>query len=228
MLGLAVLGRYRAGMRKVTVGVVLIFLAAGCGATKPGGPQPGASSAPQADTFADEGEPGVPEPTLTSHKVGEAFAYTETFSDSTKPVDWSVTVTKIVCGLPVLKNAADNPKWQGDDAIPRHIDAKPPAGKVFCRLDATLKNVGRTSASGPESFGDLVTDLGEFAATYDEETSLPNNLLEAENAPTSPFNPGDTARSVKVWSVPAAAKAVAVLFPDNTVYDKASHRIEVS
>ena len=60
-----------------------------------------------------------------------------------------------------------------------------------------------------------------------EGTISPNAPLEQEKAPTGPFNPGDTARVVKVWAVPADARPQAVLFPDTTAFDVSAHRIAV-
>ncbi len=94
-------------------------------------------------------------------------------------------------------------------------------------MDATLKNVGKTPASGSQGFGNVVTDQGEFEASYEEDVTYSDNLQEAAKAPASPFNPGDTAKVVKVWSVTAGAKPLAVLFPDTTVYSGPTHRISL-
>jgi hypothetical protein len=214
------------GRRTRGVALVPMLLLAGC------------SSTPESEgrgAGEDLGEIGVELPTapaLTDHKLGEAFTYQERFSDGTAPVDWQVTVTKLQCGLIVLKNAADNPAytsgdWSSDNVPPENIDATPAPGKAFCRMDATLKNVGKTPASGAESFGDLETDKGRFAANYDEDVSISSNLLEIAKAPTGPFNPGDTAPVIKIWAAPVDAKPQAVMFPGDTVYDKSSHRISV-
>ncbi|MEV4619934.1 hypothetical protein AB0J74_14655 [Asanoa sp. NPDC049573] len=190
---------------------------------------------PQGEAAAS-GDIGITEsvaPSLIPHQIGQSFPYRETFSDDTSPVDWQVEVTKVQCGIRVLKNAADNPaytsgNWSSDNVPPERIDAKAPSGQAFCRMDATLKNVGNTPASGTEDFGNIDTDKGQFASSYDEDAYIASNLLEDEDAPGSPFNPGSTARVIKIWTAPADAKPLAVLFPADTAFDKSSHRIMVS
>lgn len=167
------------------------------------------------------------EPPLTQAAVGTPFDHQETFSDGTAPVEWQVTVNKVQCGLTVLKKAARNPEWQGDDAIPEFLDAKPQAGQEFCRMDATLKNVGKTPGTGAQGFGNIVTDQGEFKASSDDE-DYAYNLAAIEKLPTGPFNPGSTAKVIMIWQVLAGAKPAAVLFPDTTVYSGPTHRIAVS
>ncbi|MEV6599310.1 hypothetical protein AB0M36_21015 [Actinoplanes sp. NPDC051346] len=111
----------------------MAFLTAAAGCATPRNP-------PVADGVGiDPGEIGVAEssaPAMSAQELGKPFAYQETFSDGTAPVDWQVTVTGVRCGLAVLKNAADNPEytsgdWSSDDVPPERIDAKPAAGKVF-------------------------------------------------------------------------------------------------
>ncbi|MFI5491907.1 hypothetical protein [Actinoplanes sp. NPDC051859] len=208
-------------LKKLMIGAVLLA-ATGCSSTSEA-PPPSAT---------DAAEAGLGVQARSVQQVGRPFAYQETFSDGTSPVDWEVTVTGISCGLTVLKNAADNPEytsgtWSSDNVPPERIDARPPAGKEFCRMDATMKNTGRTPATSTESFGNLDTDRGEFAASYEEDMSLSANLLAMDKAPNGPFNPGDTARVVKVWTVPVGAVPAAVLFPSNTLYDSSVFRVEV-
>jgi hypothetical protein len=205
--------------RITSVALLALLAMVGCSSAEP----------PTDAADQDPGEIGAA-PTMAAQHVGKPFPYQELFTDGTPPVDWEVTVTKVQCGLKVFQNAADNPAytsgdWSVDDVPPEQIDATPAPGKTFCRMDATMKNAGRTPASGPESFGNLETDQGQFEAGYDEDASISANLLEMAKAPTGPFNPGDTARVVKVWSVPADAKPVAVLFPGESVLGPSSHRI---
>jgi hypothetical protein len=208
-------------MRSVLCGVAAVALLLGaCSNSEPSSPSP----APEP---IGEEEYGFSKPPLEQAAVGTPFDHQETFSDDTAPVDWRVTVNKVQCGLTVLKKAASNPDWQGDDAIPRFIDAKPAAGQEFCRMDATLKNVGKTPGSGAQGFGNIVTDQGEFQASSDDE-EYARNLTEVEELPTSPFNPGSTAKVIVIWQVGAGAKPTAVLFPDTTVYSGPTHSIAVS
>ena len=171
------------------------------------------------------------ESALTMQRLGVPFEYQEAFSDGSAPVDWQVTVATVRCGIRLFKQAADNPAytsgdWSSDSVPPERIDAKPSAGMEFCRMDAAMKNVGRTPASGTESFGNLVTEAGEFAAAADDER-IAENLMADEETPQSPFNPGATAKVVVVWSVPEGSKPIAVLFPAATAFDQPSHRINV-
>jgi hypothetical protein len=213
-----------------TIGAALLMLATAAGCSSAADPTVADGAG------VDAGEIGVETssaPALSEQQLGKPFRYQETFSDGTAPVDWEVTVTGVRCGLTVLKNAADNPAytsgdWSSDDVPPEQIDAEPAPGKAFCRMDATMTNVGRTPAGGTENFGDLETDRGRFAAGYEEDMTLSANLLEMEKAPGGPFNPGDAARVIKVWSVPTGAEPVAVLFPGDTAYDKSAYRIAVT
>jgi hypothetical protein len=183
----------------------------------------------------DIGEIGVEAssaPALIAQKTGTPFPYQQTFSDDSKPVDWEVTVDKIECGIPVLKKAAENPaynsgEWDSENVPPQTIDAKAPKGQAFCRMDASLKNVGRAPAGSAEGFGNLETDQGEFASRPEDDMYTTSNLLELEKAPTGPFNPGATAKVIKIWTVPADAKPQAILFPDTNVYSEAEYRIAI-
>jgi hypothetical protein len=215
---------------KRTIGAALVVLLMAAGCSSPEDTPVGDAAGEDVGEIGVEGSSG---PAMSAQELGKPFRYQETFSDGTAPVDWEVTVTRVRCGLTVLKNAADNPDytsgdWSSDNVPPEQIDAKPAPGKAFCRMDAAMKNVGRTPASGTENFGDLETDKGRFAAGYEEDMTLAANILEMEKAPSGPFNPGDAARVVKVWSVPTDAKPMAVLFPGDTVYDKSSYRIAVA
>ena len=176
---------------------------------------------------AEEEEIGVSEQPLVQATVGAPFNHQETFSDDSAPVDWQVTVNKVQCGLTVLKKAASNPEWQGNDAIPRSIDAKPNAGQEFCRMDATLKNIGKIPATSAQGFGNIVTDQGEFQASSDDE-EYATNLTEVEELPTSTFNRGSTAKVIMIWQVNAGAMPTGVLFPDTTVYSGPTHLVAVS
>ncbi|MEU4558507.1 hypothetical protein AB0F72_08955 [Actinoplanes sp. NPDC023936] len=207
-------------MRRLLSGAVMAaVLLTGCSSN---------SSTPPAEPDPDgEAEIGISEPSLVQAKVGTPFDYQQTFSNTSDVVDWQVTVTKVECGLKVLKKAASNPDWLGDDDVPRFVDAKPADGQEFCRADATQKNVGKTPGTGAEDFGNLVTDQGEFQASSDDE-EYASNLAEVEELPTSPFNPGSTAKVIAIWQVTAGAKPTAVLFPGTTVYSGPSHSIAVS
>lgn len=204
--------------------MVLVMVAAACAAPA----TRGTVAAPEKAAA----EPVAAEPTLAPQRLGTPFRYRETFSDDTAPVDWQVTVTAARCGATVLPMAADNPAyvsgdWPLDKVPPTHIDARPPAGWVFCRLDATLENVGRSPASGVEEFGNLVTSRGEYTFT-EADKSIAENLQEAEKLPGGPFNPGTTARVIKIWTVPAGTTAEAVLFPQESLWDQPAHRIALS
>lgn len=203
------------------VTAIAALLLAGCTTAEPTEPLQG-EPAP-----GEEGELGYSEPPLIQAAVGTPFEHQETFSDNSAPVDWQVTVTNVECGLTVLKKAASNPEWQGGDEVPRFIDAKPEDGQEFCRMDASLKNVGKTPGTSAQGFGNLVTDQGEFQASSDDE-EYASNLTEVEELKTGPFNPGSTAKVIMTWQVTAGAKPAAVLFPDTTVYSGPTHSIAVN
>ncbi|XVU28846.1 hypothetical protein ACQPZJ_17840 [Actinoplanes sp. CA-054009] len=169
---------------------------------------------------------------LAAQRVGVAFRYRELFSDETPAVDWAVTVTGVKCGITIFPDAADNPDytsgdWSSDDVPPEHVDARPASGWEYCRMDATMKNVGRTPASGTEEFGHLVTDRGEYAFSGLDET-IAANLQRAEDFPVGPYNPGMTARLIRVWTVPTGTRAEAVLFPQDSLFDHPAHRISLA
>ncbi|XVV15985.1 hypothetical protein ACQP2X_17015 [Actinoplanes sp. CA-131856] len=203
-------------------------LAGGCGG-------PGDEVAPWASAEATAGMAAADEADdaeLAPQRVGVAFRYQERFSDDTPAVDWAVTVAGVTCGITIFPDAADNPDyvsgdWSSDDVPPERIDARPASGWEFCRMDATLKNVGRTPATGTEEFGHLVTDRGEYAFSGLDET-IAANLQRAEDFPVGPYNPGMTARVIRVWTVPTGTKAEAVLFPQDSLWDEPAHRISLS
>jgi hypothetical protein len=208
------------GLRLFAAAAVVLMLPAGCGTNQ--------RTARQTPTA---GPTGSPSPRFKSEKLGQPFTYQQTFSNTPDVVDWEVTVTKVQCGIAVLQDAADNPaytsgKWSSDNVPPERIDAKAPDGQTFCRMDATLKNVGKTPSSGAEDFDNLETNKGSFAASQDDDR-IANNLLKLEKAPESPFNPGTTARVIRIWTVPQDARPVAVMFPGTTVFSGPTYRIEV-
>ncbi|MEV5764728.1 hypothetical protein AB0L34_09145 [Micromonospora sp. NPDC052213] len=163
-------------------------------------------------------------PQLQRAKIGQAFEYTQTFSDNTPPAHWRITVTKLVCGIRSIPRAAANPKWQGESDVPQYITATPEPGKEFCRVDATLTNIGKTPGSSMD-FADVVIDKGQFASSSndDEVTSNLNNLLNEDTT----TNPGDTVKAARVWTVPTGSTPIAVLFPFETVFSGPTHRIEM-
>ncbi|WP_091553322.1 hypothetical protein [Micromonospora pattaloongensis] len=157
-------------------------------------------------------------------KVGQPFEYTQTFSDNSPPVQWRITVTKLVCGIKSIPHAAANPKWQGESDVPEYITATPEAGKEFCRVDATLTNIGKTPGSSMD-FADVVLDKGQFASSSSDEeaTGNLNNLLNEDTT----TNPRATVKAARVWSVPTGSTPVAVLFPFETVFSGPTYRIEL-
>ncbi|SNY61304.1 hypothetical protein SAMN05421748_122134 [Paractinoplanes atraurantiacus] len=211
----------------VGLGALVLFVG-GCGRADdevaPGASAEATAGMAAADEAGDEAG-------QAPQRVGVAFRYREEFSDDTPAVDWAVTVTGMKCGIAVFPDAADNPAytsgdWSSDDVPPEHIDARPPSGWEFCRMDATMENVGRTPASGTEEFGHLVTDRGEYAFSELDET-IAANLQRAEDFPSGPYNPGMTARLIKIWTVPGGTKAEAVLFPQDSLFDHPAHRINL-
>lgn len=142
-------------------------------------------------------------------QLGVPFDWEQTFSEGSPSVQWRVTVDKVGTET-ILKDAADNPAWRGGEDQPMRIAARAAAGKKFYVLSATFENIGRTPATAPPDFDDVITDKGRFRQTNDDD-STGRNLTE--DAGTYPINPGDSTKYSKVWSVPAGATATAVLFP---------------
>lgn len=164
------------------------------------------------------------EPGLAKGKVGQPFEYTQTYSDGSAPVNWKITVTSLKCGITEIPKGARNPKWQGESDVPQLITASPPPGKEFCRVDASMENVGRTPGNSMD-FADIEIDKGQFASSQDDE-QISDNLQQALST-GSETNPGDTVQVARVYTVPAGSQPVAVLFPFATVFSGPTHRIEI-
>lgn len=198
---------------KRTMGVLALVSFAclsGCAAAKTD-PAQAAGTAPTG--FSAAGLAGGGDPAAISvtqrQELGVPFDWEQTFSEGSPSVQWRVTVDKVGAET-ILKDAADNPAWRGGEDQPMRIVARPAAGKKFYVLSATFENIGRTPATAPPDFDDVITDKGRFLQTNDDD-STGRNLTE--DADTYPINPGDSTKYFKVWSVPAGATATAVLFP---------------
>jgi hypothetical protein len=210
---------------------VVIVLAAGCsdGADRSQGPDgdeleqscndPNFNPANRDALCGSRDEPG-----LVKGSVGQAFDYTQTYSDGTAPVNWRIAVTSLKCGIAEIPEGASNPKWQGESDVPQHITATPPPGKEFCRVDASMTNIGRTPGDSMD-FADIEIDKGQFASSQEDE-QISDNLQQALST-GSKTNPGDTIKVSRVYTVPAGSRPVAVLFPFATVFSGPTHRIEI-
>lgn len=195
-----------------------VFVAA-CGASGGGGGG-GTASPPRSS--------GQPSPTMTTPKIGEAFNYTEQFSNGTTGTTWKITVRNIQTGIMSIPNAASNPEYGSSEHpdAPEYVDATPAPGMEFARVDATMANVGQKPGRAPD-FDNLVTQQGEFAAkTTDEEYS---DNLRTESVPRAndTVNPQQAVQQVQIYTVPANSKAVAVLFPRTWIGGGPTYRIEV-
>jgi hypothetical protein len=157
--------------------------------------------------------------------ASKPFNYLQTFEAGGEPVQWLVKVDELSCGIKTIQNAVDNPKWDGGDTYPQYIDATAPKGKQFCQLTATLKNTGKTPASAPIDFDDIVTTAGQFTQT-DADNSI--TYILQDRTGTTPVNPGDTTIYVKVWTVPTGAKPTGVLFPSATVFSGPVYEVVVN
>jgi hypothetical protein len=186
--------------RLAPVSAVLLVLVAGC-STEPKPSEAGrSSSAPGGSSSAPAG--------LVSEEIGKPFAYEETFTNTSDSNKWTVTVDKVECGLASFDG----------------VDTQPAAGQAFCRLDASIKNSDDERALTPDEFGRLQTDQGEF----EPDEAVTGELMQAEDlSAVGPFAPGDTARTVTVWQVPAEAKPIAVRYPDFVFNNGAEYRITV-
>jgi hypothetical protein len=209
---------------------VIVVLAAGCSdGSGPQGPDAvdlekscndPSYSPPNRDELCGSGS----ESGLAKGKVGQSFEYTQTYSDGSAPVNWKITVTSLKCGITEIPKGASNPKWQGESDVPQLITATPPPGKEFCRVDASMTNVGRTPGNSMD-FADIEIDKGQFASSQEDE-QYSDNLKDALST-GSKTNPGDTIEVARVYTVPAGSRPVAVLFPWATAFSGPTHRIEV-
>ena len=72
-----------------------------------------------------------------------------------------------------------------------------------------------------------MTDRGEYEFSGIDET-IAENLQRAEGFASGPYNPGMTARVIRVWTVPEGTVAQAVLFPQQSFWDHPAHRVDVT
>jgi hypothetical protein len=171
-----------------------------------------------------------PSPTIIPNKVGQPFVYTYVYSDGSPSVDYEVTVTQIQCGITLIKLGLSNPaytsgNWTSDKVPPERIDAAPKSGDQFCKVTATEKIVGKVpGADGGVDLDNLVMDIGEFQAGRDDE-DISRNLNT--DSPRMTPNPGATLTVIKVYTVPAAAKPVGVLFPIASVVRQTPHLVQL-
>jgi hypothetical protein len=173
-------------LAKITGALCLLSaLVTGCSTDpKPEAAAPGAGA-------SDEAKPSASG--LKPQQLGKPFAFQETFTNTSDVVDWTVTVDKVKCGLTAFED----------------VEQKAPDGQVFCRLDASITNGSDERALSPDEFGKLETDKGDFKP----DKAITNALMIAEEVSSIGFDPGETAKLITVWQVPAGAEPVAVRYP---------------
>jgi hypothetical protein len=155
--------------------------------------------------------------------AGQPFDYAKTYNDDTPPTDWRVQLTQVRCGLDTIRKGAPNPKWQGEDDVPEYVTAKAAPGKQFCMAYWDWTNTGDAPGNTDDA-GDIVVG-GQRFTREDVEISdavETTHLKPEESGLYEAINPGDKAKSIDVYVVPAGSVAEAVWFPMATV-DGDSH-----